>query len=468
MDSFKDKIYPLVKHAVHTGVEDIPDCVLEKAAVLFQDTVGCILSGSSADGIKELKGVLDFWGGSKQSSVFSFCTKTNVPYASFLNSAMGHANDYDDTHDEAVNHGCVTIVPALIAVAEVLSTTGTPACKQRKISGEEFIAALAVGLDISNRLGMAFIPYLHTGWLPTTLWGPFASAAACGRLLRLDEMQMHNAFGLAYSQVHGNRQALVDGALAKRLQPAFSAMAGVQASFLAACGITAGQNIINGDFGISELYTSGNINPEYLTNNIGVRYETMNVSIKPYPCCRCTHPVIDAAINLKKQNKINWDEISEGTIYIPPTSMGQIGNEFAIRDNPTVDAQFSAQYTAALVFFKGRPELSDFNGSNVASLKEIAELASRFRVIEFEKNRSGIVPVELYVKTKAGKTLETRIEFPKGSSKNPLTEEEMEFKFYDCISHSVKNYTEEQQESILFKLNDVLKADSIMEIIDIL
>ena len=34
---------------------------------------------------------------------------------------MCHANDFDDTHDGAVNHGCVTIVPALLALCEVLN-----------------------------------------------------------------------------------------------------------------------------------------------------------------------------------------------------------------------------------------------------------------------------------------------------------------------------------------------------------
>lgn len=102
-------------------------------------------------------------------------------------------------------------------------TTACIAAGSSADGGKEFLAALAVGLDVANRLGMAFGPFLHTGWLPTTLWGPFGAAVACGRIMHLDEDQMMNAAGLAYSQIHGNRQALVDGSLAKRIQPAFSA-----------------------------------------------------------------------------------------------------------------------------------------------------------------------------------------------------------------------------------------------------
>ncbi|MCF8039286.1 MAG: MmgE/PrpD family protein, partial [Desulfohalobiaceae bacterium] len=199
----KDTIDPLVHHAATFKPDEIPAEVLKKTKDLFQDTMGCILSGSGAQGIRELKEVVHFWGGNPQATIFSYPDKTSAPSAAFLNSVMGHANDYDDTHDPALNHGCVTLVPALLAACEALS----PSLKRsfnresvpfRKISGQEFLAALAVGLDVSNRLGMAFIPFLHVGWLPTTLWGPFACAAACGRLLGLTVDKMHHAFGLAY------------------------------------------------------------------------------------------------------------------------------------------------------------------------------------------------------------------------------------------------------------------------------
>jgi 2-methylcitrate dehydratase PrpD len=258
MGNTVDGIYKLAEHAANMRPENIPDHVLNKTVTLFLDTMGCILAGSGSEGISELVEAMNFWGGNKQSTVFSHNTRTSAPEAAFLNSVMCHANDFDDTHDRAVNHGCVTIVPALIAVCEAVHPArndgANKSLQPRVIGGREFIAALAVGLDVANRLGMAFVPYLHTGWLPTTLWGPFGCAAACGRILDLDTGKMLNAFGLAYSQIHGNRQALVDGKLAKRVQPGFSAAAGVRSALYAALGITGAQNIIDGSFGIPVLY----------------------------------------------------------------------------------------------------------------------------------------------------------------------------------------------------------------------
>ncbi|MCF8126700.1 MAG: MmgE/PrpD family protein [Desulfotignum sp.] len=435
----------------------------------FYPAVSSILAGSSSEGIKELKEVIGFFGGSRQATIFSFDEKTTAPSAAFLNSVMCHARDFDDTHDGALNHGCVTIVPALLATCQSISSeegqVATGLIPRRKISGTEFIAALSVGLDVSNRLGMAFIKYLHVGWLPTTLWGPFACAAACGRLLQLDETKMHNAFGLAYSQIHANRQGLVDGVLSKRIQPGFSASAGVQAAFFAANGITGAKNIIDGNFGLPALYTAGKIDRSYLTKNLGQSFETSNISIKPYPSCRCTHPVIDSVTTLKKKYNIEWQAIESGIIYLPPQSMGQIGNIFQIRENPTVDAQFSAQYTAALTFINGTPRLQDFEKISVASRQEITKLASRFQVVEYQKNEPGMIPVEINIRLKNGKSLTVRTKDIKGSANNPLSREELTNKFNDCVDHSIKTYSMESRKKMIDQIADILNIEDMLKLI---
>lgn len=467
-----DSIDPIVNYASTFKTDDVPDPIIKIARNLFLDTVGCIIAGSSAKGIRELKEISDFWGGNRQATIFCFDEKTNAPSAAFLNSVMGHANDYDDTHDGALNHGCVTLVPALLATSEALSrnpdTKFSGSIPFHAITGKDFLAALAIGLDISNRLGMAFIPYLHVGWLPTTLWGPFACAAACGRLLGLDVSKMQNAFGLAYSQIHANRQGLLDGVLSKRVQPGFSSSAGLQAAFFAANNITGAKNIIDGNFGIKELYTDGQIDNQYISEGIGNFFETVNVSIKPYPCCRCTHPVIDAALTLKKEHNIDWQKIREGTIYLPPQSMGQIGSNFTIRDNPTVDAQFSAQYTAALAFINGWPKMEDFTKETVLSRKDVTQLASKFKVIEFEKDQSSLVPIELNVSYGTDKKVNIRISDPKGSKNNPLNPEDLVFKFNNCLDNSVKEYSAKDRKKILKVVDDFADLEDINEFIKLL
>jgi len=461
----------MVQDAATKTVDEIPNHAINKAVDLFVDTIGCIFAGTNAEGISKLKNTILYWGATPHATVLVSGEKTSAPSATLINSAMGHARDFDDTHDLAANHGSVVVVPALLATAEACSRGNKTAAnpfRVEQVSGKALIAALSVGLEVTNRLAMAFAPYLHAGWLPTTLWGPFGAAAACGRILHLNNEQMHNAFGLAYSQIHGNRQALLDGALAKRIQPGLSAASGLQSAFLAANGITAARNIISGDFGIPVLYTEGKMDNRYIDTGLGFFEETMNISIKPYPSCRCTHAVVDAVLDIKKQRNLSWQDIESGEIYLPPNSMAQIGQPFTIRDNPTVDAQFSAQYVAALVFICGKPRIADFHTDNVTSRKDIIQLASRFTPIEFEERTVEIGLAELTITMKNGQHLHSRIEKTKGSPSNPLTTEEQELKFMDCLDNSGNTYSNKIKNSLLSTTRDIVNCDDVARFVDLI
>ena len=469
-----DPIEFLIKHTVDIRDDQVPAEVMNKTQELFQDTLACILAGSTSQGIKPLFNTAQLWGGNKQATVLGFSEQTSVPFAAMVNSAMGHARDFDDTHDKALNHGCVTLVPAILALAEFLSSPeNAEKYKQhgipfRKISGREFLAALAVGLDVANRMGTAFIAYLHTGWLPTTLWGAFGCVAAGARLLKMDIEQTGDAFGLAYSQVHGNRQALVDGKLAKRMQPGFSAFAGVQSLFMALNGISGARNILQGVFGISQLYADSNIDLECITNNLGTSFETSNISIKPYPSCRCTHAVIDAALKIKKEREFEILDIVSGEISLPPASMGQVGNRFKLRDNPTVDAQFSAQYTAAISFIKGKPALRDFEVEVVSSADNVIALAGRFKTVEFRQDTREMTPIEMKIKLTDGRVFKACIADALGSPTNPMSQEDALFKFNDCLDHCVKQYTPKQKEGLLKMTGNLLGIDDISKLFNCL
>lgn len=456
-----DTINPLVEYSANFKVGDIPEDVLEKSKDLFLDTVACIYAGNTADGIQPLLNMVKSCGGNSQASLIGFGEKTSAPQAAFLNSVMGHARDFDDTHDAALNHGCVTIVPAMIAVCELLHWEDNTF----RISGREFLGALAIGLDVGNRMGMAFIRHLHTGWLPTTLWGPFSCAVACGRLMHFNVGDMLKAFGIAYSLIHGNRQTLIDGALTKRIQPGFSAEAGVKSVMMAREGITGAENIIDGDYGIPALYTNGNVDKEWLTDDLGNTFETLNVSMKPYPSCRCTHPVIDAVKYLKQEHNLSADDFSEGKIYLPPKGMGQIGKPFKIRDNPTVDAQFSAQYTVALALVQDTVKIDDFSTESVTTKKHLIDWTKKFKVEESFLDYPGLVPVKVELTLKNGETITSQIETPTGSREKPMSREAQKSKFYDCLSHSLNTISDQECDKIYNDLNTLLSTDDVLQLI---
>ncbi len=94
------------------------------------DTFGCILGGSGAPGIDALVAIADHWGGREESNVLLHGLRLPAPQAALLNASMGHALDFDDTHDGAGSiHPGISVLAAGLAVADTLGA----------VDGKQFI-----------------------------------------------------------------------------------------------------------------------------------------------------------------------------------------------------------------------------------------------------------------------------------------------------------------------------------------
>jgi len=137
------------------------------------------------------------------------------------------------------------------------------------VPGQDLLLAIALGLDVSCRVALAST--LDRGWHRTAAMGVFGAAAASGKLLGLNEAQMVNALGIAFSQSAGNRQCILDGALTKRLQAGQAASSGVLAALLAREDFTGAHNIFLGRFGFFQLYQPDGYDAAKLTEDSGPR-----------------------------------------------------------------------------------------------------------------------------------------------------------------------------------------------------
>ena len=108
-----------------------------------------------------------------------------------------------------------------------------------------------------------------------------------------------NAFGIVYSSVAGNHQVTRDASLMKRLQPGLAAQAAVVAVQLAKRGIRGAQNVFEGADGFFRVYLHGRVDGDVVRKDLGKRFELLNLSYKPYPCCRDTHTAVDAVLQLR-------------------------------------------------------------------------------------------------------------------------------------------------------------------------
>ena len=295
-----DIAFLLAKHAAKLKVEGMSAQAVAATKENIFDTLACALSGSSAPGVAEMMHLAEEWGGASQATTLVFGKKFPAHHAAWVNAAMCHANDFDDTHDKAMLHAGVSIIPAALAAAEL----------KGGVSGADFLAGVAAGLDIICRLGLSTtIGIVASGWIYTSLLGYFGATAAAGRVMGLTEQEMVNALGIAYSQAAGTYQPIRDSAMTKRMQPGFAAKGALISVQMAREGIRGVQHTFQGVDGFYRVYLHNQAKPEVAVQDLGVHFEQEMLSYKPYPCCRVNHTSIDAAIEAKKRWNLAPEQI---------------------------------------------------------------------------------------------------------------------------------------------------------------
>lgn len=403
-----------------------------KANVL--DTLSCAFAGSSAKAVPEIVGLVQEWGGAAQADMFVFGGRYPAHQAAWANSVMAHARDYDDTHDAAILHAGVSVVPAALAAAQLCPDA----------TGADLLAGVAAGLEVMCRLGIATrLDLIESGFIYSSLLGYFGATAAAGRAMGLNETEMLNALGIVYSSVAGNHQVTRDASLMKRVQPALAAQAAVVAVQLAKRGIRGAQHVFEGADGFIRVYLQGELDAAVVRDGLGAQFELLNLSYKPYPCCRDTHSAIDAILRLRETHPCAADEIDHITVGTTAGGYQMVCVPEAVRLAPRtiVEAQFSIPYTVAAAWIDGGVGIGHFSDEGLGRA-EILALTARVRpyvdeAIEREWSRF-VPPAKVAVHFRDGRVAETFVDYAKGHPNAPMSARDVSAKTADCVVYAAR------------------------------
>jgi 2-methylcitrate dehydratase PrpD len=429
-----DLVQEVARFAAELDASRLDDGVVKAVKTNILDTLSCALAGSSAKAIAEVSGLVREWNGTPQADMFVLGGKYPAHHAAWVNGGMSHARDYDDTHDAAILHAGVTAVPAAIAAAQL----------RGKLSGADLIAAVAAGLEVTCRLGVAIqVDIIESGFIYTSLLGYFGATAAAGRALGLTPEQMVNAFGIVYSSVAGNHQVTRDASLMKRLQPGLAAQAAVVAVQLAQRGIRGAQNVFEGADGFFRIYLRNRVDADVVRKDLGQRFELMNLSYKPYPCCRDTHAAVDAVLQIRAQTQRPASDIESIRVGVTAPGYQMVCVPEAVRLAPRtiVEAQFSIPYTVAAAWIDGGLGIGHFSDEGVKRA-DVLELTARVQpyvheAIERDWSRF-VTPAAVTVRFRDGQTVEARVDYPKGHPKNMMSDAEFAAKTADCATFAAR------------------------------
>ena len=249
---------------------------LESAALFTLDAVATAYAGSATP----VGQVLRDWASSSD---------LDLKRQALLMGALTHITETDDLHRASVTHpGCV-VVPAALSLGEKLNSTP-----------QQILTAILHGFEAMCRIGAAVGPTHYKVWHNTATCGPFGSAMAAATLLELDDDQTLHALGNAGTQSSGFWQFMETGAMSKHLHAGRASESGLLAAELAAHGFTGSPEILEGEKGLFAGMCADPI-PDNILKEPDGPWQLPLTSIKPWPSCRHTHPVIDCALELHKQ-----------------------------------------------------------------------------------------------------------------------------------------------------------------------
>lgn len=337
----------LARLVVDPRFAKLPASALEAVRRSVLDTLGCVLAGAGARECASLRRVLGAMTDAQGATAIGIVTRVPAPWAALVNATAGRALDIDDLYEPGQVHASVAVVPATLAVAEALG---------RRVSGAEFIAAVAAGLEVLARVSMTPLDDIHvTGLSSSYHYGVFAAAAATARLVGGGEAVARSALGLAAGLASGTRQPNVEGVGAFRAQQGWAAHAGVMAGLMAVHGIDGPAESLEGRSGYLAVYHRNRYRPEPLLAPLAPPFAVEALTAKFLPACRFAHGAIEGILALRGAAGGDAENVTRVRVRVAGSHHAAVC-EPASRRTPhsASEAQFSLPYLTAAALVRGR------------------------------------------------------------------------------------------------------------------
>jgi 2-methylcitrate dehydratase PrpD len=169
---------------------------------------------------------------------------------------------------------------------------------------------------------------------------------------------------------------------------------------------------------------------------LGSTWETLNIAVKPYPSCRYGHAAMDALIELRAANDLDWRQIESVEIGLPQTGVNIIGEPQSEKQHPGnyVDGQFSMPFVAAVALRDGAMDWDSYarhlgDADTLALCARISTVNDTLAEAQYPANMSGVARVH----TGAG-TFEKFVVVPRGEPDNFMSATELRGKFDALVS----------------------------------
>jgi 2-methylcitrate dehydratase PrpD len=399
-----------------TEFSTISEQTRANAKLHILDTLGAALAGVDQPAAQIALGYCKNLGVSNEASIWGTKTKASASTAAFANGLLAHALDYDDWDAFIhVGHPTSMIAAAALSLSEHIGA-----------SGKDLLKAYVFGVEVICKIAANAPNVQDRGFHSTPVFGSLGAAVACASLLQLEDARIKAALGVAASAAGGiHRQ---QGSMVKPFHAGNAARNGAEAALLAAAGFTADLAILEAPRGFCDTFFGpGQCDYEKMIENLGKPYflESPGLGLKWHPCSAPQFLAADAALHLKREHSIRYDEVVRMEVSIPPL---RYARHYAAEVKTGLRGKFAINYVVAMCFLDGKLELTTFTDERV-NHPQVQEALGKVTVICDEGIPEPGPYCPVTVELKNGTRHSFTAKLAKGHPENPMTESEVLEKF---------------------------------------
>jgi 2-methylcitrate dehydratase PrpD len=448
----------IARFIVGTNYEDIPRDVVEKAKRTALDCLGAALAGVGEPVSQTITSYVTKLGGAPQASVFGAGLKVSVPDAALANGVIAHALDYDDCGVK-IGHPSVLVLPAVLSLGEHLGA-----------SGRDILTAYIVGLEVEGKIALhADFKLMQARLNHQTWYGSIGAAAACAKLLKLDDAKTRMALGIGANFACG--LSANHGSMAGAMSAGDACRNGVTAAFMAQEGFTANPNIIEAKNGFYDtLVGRDHYDAERMADGLGkpLYIESPGIGLKKYPSCYHTHRALDGVFQLLGRHRLSDTDIAQVDVGTSERAMRVLA--FSEPETP-YQAKYSMPYCIAAAVVDHQVTLDTFTAHKMAD-RGIVETRKKvhlsFPDVPIWPGLADVGPDTEFVgnpvtiRTTDGQSYSARVDIPHGDPALPLTDDEILAKYRDCARSQLRPGDIERSVSLALGLQTVADIGTLM------
>jgi 2-methylcitrate dehydratase PrpD len=390
------------------------DAVEHEARRTFLNWLGCAIGASRHEAAEAAIAATCMLEPAAQASVLGRDERLDMASAALVNGITSHTFDFDDTHLRTIIHPAGPVASAALALAET-----------RGASGRELIDALVLGIDVACRIGNVVYPdHYDRGWHITGSTGVLGAAAACARLLKLQEHRTAMALGIAASQPVGLREQF--GTMTKPLHPGAAARAGLMSALLASQGYTASVRALEAPRGFVQVVSDKRAWHE-ASDALGERFEISFNTYKPFACGIVVHPSIDACVRLRDQG-VAPEQVERIDLRVHPLVLELTGKA---EPEDGLQGKFSVYHGCAVGLLYGRAGEAEFADAVVTDPRVVALRRKVHATVDESMPEDA---VHATARLLHGRSIEVRVDHAIGSLEHPLSDAQLEAKFEALVA----------------------------------